>query len=284
MPESKPVLPVLKWAGGKRQLLKSLLPLLPENISSCPYCEPFVGGAALLLQLQPRQAWINDINADLILVYKVIRDHVDEVIAELKQYRNNPDFFYALRDLDRDQTVFLNLSEVKKAARVLYLNKTCYNGLYRVNHSGEFNTPFGNYRRPNIVNEAGLRACAAYFNRAEIHFSCSDYASVLRKARANTFVYLDPPYDPISPTSNFTSYACGGFSREDQIRLHHSCDELDRRGIRFMLSNSATPFIFELYQGYNITRVKALRQINSVASKRGTVDEVVIRNYETPEP
>ena len=107
---------------------------------------------------------------------------------------------------------------------------------------------------------------------------------MLRKARANTFVYLDPPYDPISPTSNFTSYACGGFSREDQIRLHHSCDELDRRGIRFMLSNSATPFIFELYQGYNITRVKALRQINSVASKRGTVDEVVIRNYETPEP
>lgn len=280
MPVTRSVQPVLKWVGGKRQLLPSLLPLLPADTASCPYCEPFAGGAALLFALQPRQAWVNDINADLIRVYTVIRDDVDALVAELKNYSNDADFFYALRDLDRDREAFAALPEVKKAARLLYLNKTCYNGLYRVNNAGEFNTPFGRYRHPNIVNEAGLRACAAYLRQAEVYLSSRDYAAVLQQITKDTFVYLDPPYDPLSPTSNFTGYACGGFSRDEQIRLRECCDDLNRRGIRFMLSNSDTSFIREQYRNYRITRVKARRCINSVASKRGDVPEVIIRNYD----
>ncbi len=270
--------PVLKWVGGKRQLLETYNPLFPHQITS--YCEPFVGGGAVLFHLQPSIAYVNDINSDLIAVYTVIRDNVEELVEELKQYRNEPEFFYSVRDWDRNQDKYASLSEVQKAARILYLNKTCYNGLYRVNNAGEFNAPFGHYKNPNIVNEPVLRAVSTYFNSATIHFSAGDYAEVLTKIKKGTFVYLDPPYDPISTTSNFTGYSKGGFSRADQIRLRKSCDELDKRGIKFMLSNSATDFIKEQYAAYNITIVHAKRAINSVASKRGDVDEVVIRNYE----
>ncbi|MCD7829850.1 MAG: DNA adenine methylase [Clostridiales bacterium] len=270
--------PVVKWVGGKRQLLETYTPLFPSRITS--YCEPFVGGGAVLFHLQPRIAYVNDINKDLICVYMVIRDNVEELIDELKQYKNESEFFYSVRDWDRIQDKYDSLSEVQKAARILYLNKTCYNGLYRVNNAGEFNAPFGYYKNPNIVNEPVLRAVSAYFNSATIHFSSGDYAEVLAKIKNGTFVYLDPPYDPVSATSNFTGYSKGGFSREDQIRLRKSCDELDKRGIKFMLSNSATDFIKEQYAAYNITIVHAKRAINSVASRRGDVDEVVIRNYE----
>ncbi|MBR0093657.1 MAG: Dam family site-specific DNA-(adenine-N6)-methyltransferase, partial [Synergistaceae bacterium] len=154
------------------------------------------------------------------------------------------------------------------------------NGLYRVNNAGEFNSPFGFYRNPNIVNEPVLRALNAYFNKNDIIFSSLDYSEVLRDMKKGTFIYLDPPYDPVSETSNFTGYAKSGFTREEQIRLRKSCDDLDKRGINFMLSNSATPFILEQYAKYNITIVKAKRAINSIGTKRGNVDEVVVRNYE----
>lgn len=272
------IAPVLKWAGGKRQLIDTLTPLLPANITS--YCEPFVGGGALLFHLQPDTAYVNDINTDLICVYTVIKEKVDELIGELKNYKNEPDFFYAVRNRDRDREKYNSLSPVQKAARILYLNKTCYNGLYRVNNAGEFNSPFGNYRNPNIVNEPVLRAVSAYFNTAEVYFSSVDYADVLRGITKETFVYLDPPYDPVSGTSNFTGYSKGGFSKDEQVRLRGCCDELNGRGIKFMLSNSATPFILEQYSKYNITVVRAKRAINSAGNKRGGVDEVVVRNYE----
>ena len=239
MKKNNLVVPVLKWVGGKRQLLSTLRPLLPLKITT--YCEPFVGGGAMLFDLQPKKAYVNDINSDLILVYTVIRDKVDDII---------------------------------------YLNKTCFNGLYRVNNSGEFNSPFGNYKNPNIVNAPVLKAVNSYFNTAEIHFSSTDYEELLSKVKKGTFVYLDPPYDPVSDTSNFTGYSKGGFSKEDQIRLRECCDEMDKKGVRFMLSNSATDFIKEQYSKYNITTVQAKRAINSVGSKRGDVDEVVVRNYE----
>ena len=277
MKKNKLVAPVLKWVGGKRQLIETFSTLLPKRITS--YCEPFVGGGALLFHLQPNTAYINDINKDLVCVYDVIRENVDELIEELENYRNEPDFFYSVRDWDRDREKYNSLSDVKKAARILYLNKTCYNGLYRVNNAGEFNSPFGNYRNPNIVNAPVLRAVSAYFNAAEIHFSSVDYSEVLSGINKGTFVYLDPPYDPVSETSSFTGYSKGGFSKHEQIRLRQCCDELDRRGIKFMLSNSATPFIMKQYADYNITVVQAKRNINSVASKRGDVDEVVVRNY-----
>ncbi len=278
MKKNKLVAPVLKWVGGKRQLIETFSPLLPKRIPS--YCVPFVGGGALLFHLQPNTAYVNDINKDLIGVYAVIKQNVDGLIEELKKHKNEADYFYSVRNWDRDKEKYQSLSDVEKAARILYLNKTCYNGLYRVNNAGEFNSPYGYYRNPNIVNAPVLRAVSAYFNAADIHFSSIDYSEVLSSIKKGTFVYIDPPYDPVSETASFTGYAKGGFSKNEQIRLRQCCDELNRRGIKFMLSNSATPFIMEQYAGYNITVVQAKRAVNSVGSKRGGVDEVVVRNYE----
>ena len=272
------VAPVVKWVGGKRQLLDDLTPLFPKRITS--YCEPFLGGGAVLFKLQPDIAYVNDINSELIQMYEVIRDNVDELIALLGEHPNEEEHFYRVRDWDRDKKQYEQLTEVQKAARVIYLNKTCYNGLFRVNNAGEFNTPFGHYKNPNIVNEPVLRAVSSYFGRAQVTFSSVDYARVLADVEKGTFVYLDPPYDPVSGTANFTSYAKGGFDRQEQIRLRQCCDELNRHGIKFMLSNSATDFIIDQYAAYNITIVKAKRAINSDGTKRGQVDEVVVRNYE----
>lgn len=278
MKNNQLVAPVLKWVGGKRQLLESFRPLLPKKINR--YCEPFVGGGALLFRLQPKISYINDVNPELIRVYTVIKENVDDLIRELGTFKNTSEHFYSVRDWDRDKEYYAKLSDVQKAARVLYLNKTCYNGLYRVNNAGEFNSPYGNYRNPNIINAPVLRAVSAYFNSADVHISAGDYAKVLQNLPKGTFVYLDPPYDPVSETANFTGYSRGGFTRDDQVRLREHCDDLNTRGIKFMLSNSATDFITDQYKDYNITIVRAKRSINSVGSKRGDVDEVVIRNYD----
>ena len=279
MRKNKLVLPFLKWVGGKRQLLSVLSELMPsENVSS--YCEPFVGGGAMLFHLQPDTAYVNDINSELINVYAVIMQNVDELINELSNFENNRETFYDVRSWDRDKNKYASLSDVQKAARIIFLNKTCFNGLYRVNNAGEFNVPFGYYRNPNIINEPVLRAVNNYLNSADVHLSSLDYSEILAELDRKTFVYLDPPYDPVSDSANFTGYSRGGFSRDEQIRLRESCDELSRRGIKFMLSNSATDFIIEQYYGYNIVFVKAKRAVNSAGDKRGEVDEVVIRNYE----
>ncbi|WP_165175141.1 DNA adenine methylase [Desulfovibrio sp. ZJ369] len=271
------VAPVVKWAGGKRQLLGVLQPLLPRRITC--YCEPFVGGGALLFRLQPSRAIINDVNSELIAVYEVIRDAVEDLILTLQGHANEEAYFYAVRHWDRDPQTYDAKSKVEKAARLLFLNKTCYNGLFRVNTAGEFNTPFGRYKNPAIVNAPVLRAVSAYFRAAEISFSSLDYAAVLEVLPDRSFVYLDPPYDPVSTSSRFTGYARGGFSRQEQIRLRECCDWLNRRGIKFMLSNSATAFIRDLYKDYSVTIVRAKRALNSVAARRGLVDEVVVRNY-----
>jgi len=278
MKENRLITPVLKWAGGKRQLLDVLTPLLPNTVTT--YCEPFVGGGALLFDLQPKTAYINDINDEVIRVYEVIRRDVEALITALQQFKNEAGYFYSVRDWDRDKAVYAALSDVEKAARILYLNKTCYNGLFRVNSAGEFNAPFGNYRNPNIVNAPALRAVSAYLNSAAVHLTSVDYAEVLRLLPKGAFVYLDPPYDPVSDTASFTGYAKGGFSRDEQIRLRECCDELDRRGLQFLLSNSATDFIKEQYAAYHITIVQARRAVNSNAAKRGAVDELLVRNYE----
>ena len=272
------VIPVLKWVGGKRQLLNTLRPLLPKKMTT--YCEPFIGGGAMFFDMQPKKAYVNDINNDLILVYTVIRDNVEDLIKCLGQFKNTSKMFYEVRDWDRNSSKYKSLSAVEKAARIIYLNKTCYNGLYRVNNAGEFNSPFGNYKNPNIINAPVLRSVNVYFNSSEIYFSAEDYSEILQKLKRGTFVYLDPPYDPVSDTANFTGYSRGGFTKDDQIRLRESCDDLSKRGIRFMLSNSATDFIKEQYANYNITIVQAKRAINSVAINRGDVDEIVVRNYE----
>ena len=277
MKKNKLVTPVVKWVGGKRQLLPTLTPLLPERFTT--YCEPFLGGGAMLFWRQPQRAVVNDINRDLILMYEVIREDVEALINALETHRNESEHFYEVRDWDRNRDFYNALTNVQKAARIIYLNKTCYNGLFRVNNAGEFNTPFGNYKKPNIINAPTLRAVSNYFQKSETIFSCRDYAEVLAEIPRGSFVYLDPPYDPVSNTANFTGYSRGGFSREDQVRLRECCDDLNRRGIKFMLSNSSTDFIREQYAPYNITIVQAKRAINSDAAGRGQVDEVVVRNY-----
>lgn len=271
------VSPVLKWVGGKRQLLDAIRPLLPETIEY--YCEPFIGGGAVLFDLQPKHAVINDVNSELIGVYNAIKYHVDELIERLEQFENTSDCFYEVRSWDRSRVVYDALTDIDKAARVIFLNKTCYNGLYRVNSAGEFNTPFGRYKKPNIVNADTLRAVHDYFNTADVTITNGTYQDALQNLPENSFVYLDPPYDPISVTASFTGYNVGGFSRADQIALRDCCVDLDRRGIKFMLSNSATEFIKEIYDDFHIDIVPAKRAINSVGSKRGAVDEVIVRNY-----
>ena len=272
------VMPVVKWVGGKRQLLDSLIPLFPKKFSC--YCEPFLGGGAVLFSLQPEIAYVNDINTDLIQMYEVIRDDVEGLISALKEHPNEEKHFYLVRDWDRDKNKYENLSKVEKAARLIYLNKTCYNGLFRVNNAGEFNTPFGHYKNPNIVNTPTLKAVSSYFRNAEIIFSSVDYSEVLEKLHKETFVYLDPPYDPVSNTANFTGYTKGGFTRDEQVRLKGECDKLNQKHIKFMLSNSSTEFINDLYSIYNRIPVQAKRMVNSNATKRGLVNEVVVKNYD----
>ena len=277
MAKNKLVAPVVKWVGGKRQLLSEISPLLPKRITS--YCEPFLGGGAVLFSIQPSKAIVKDLNSDLITVYEVIRDDVEELIDNLKKHENSSEYFYTIRDMDRNKETYAAMSKVERASRLIYLNKTCFNGLFRVNSSGEFNSPFGHYKNPNIVNEPVLRAVNKYFSSSNITFCNEDFAVTLGRISKGSFVYLDPPYDPVSDTANFTGYNRGGFDRNEQIRLKQCCDELTQRGVKFMLSNSATTFIKELYKDYDISIVQAKRAINSDASKRGAIEEVLIRNY-----
>ncbi|MFN8673070.1 MAG: DNA adenine methylase [Candidatus Sericytochromatia bacterium] len=277
MAKDKLLSPFLKWVGGKRQLLEDINLVLPQKFTN--YYEPFIGGGAVLFSLQPKKAFINDHNEELINVYKVIRDNLEALISDLKKHKNEPDYFYEIRALDRNEA-YKNLSEVQRASRIIYLNKTCYNGLYRVNSSGEFNSPFGKYKNPNIVNEITLRAVNKYLNNNEVKIYNGDFEKVLVNIKKSDFVYFDPPYDPVSKSANFTGYSQAGFNTKDQIRLKELCDSLDKKGIKFLLSNSATPFIEDLYKNYKISYVKANRHINSNAKKRGAIDEVLIKNYE----
>jgi len=270
--------PVLKWVGGKRQLLNEIRKYLPKTYTT--YYEPFIGGGAVLFDLQPKKAVVNDVNEELINLYSVIKSDVESLIVDLEKHENTSEYFYNIREQDRDREVYTSLSSIEKASRVVYLNKTCFNGLFRVNKAGEFNSPFGNYKNPNIVDTVTLRAVSKYFNKADIKFLNVDFEIALKNIRRGAFVYFDPPYDPVSSSSNFTGYDKGGFNREEQIRLKNLCDKLDRQGVKFLLSNSSTDFIRELYSDYNIVTVKAKRAINSDGKSRGEVDEVLVRNYE----
>lgn len=277
MKKNKLIAPFLKWVGGKRQLMPAIKELIPKNYTN--YYEPFIGGGAVLFDLQPKNAVINDFNEELINVYQTIKENPEELISDLKTHKNESDYFYDLRALDREDN-FENLSNIKKASRVIYLNKTCYNGLYRVNNSGEFNSPFGRYKNPNIVNETTIRAVSKYLNTNKITILNGDFEEALKGIKKGSFVYFDPPYHPVSASSNFTGYVQGGFDIYEQVRLRDLCNKLNEKGINFLLSNSATQFIEDLYEDYKISYVKANRSINSNAKKRGEIDEVLIRNYE----
>ena len=268
--------PFLKWAGGKRQLIPELLKCMPDF--SGRYYEPFIGGGALLLTLQPERAMISDRNAELINCYQAVKDSIDELLQNLKQHRNEKDYFYEVRSWDR-QSEFATKTCAQRAARVIFLNKTCYNGLFRVNSKGQFNAPFGRYKNPTIADETVLRTVSAYLNRANVAIRQADFAVAVANAGQNDFVYFDPPYDPVSPTASFTGYYRNGFDRSEQQRLKSVVDDLTRRNCKVLLSNAYTPFIQDLYQDYRCVRVSATRAINSNATKRGKVDEILVMNY-----
>ena len=186
MAKNRLAAPVVKWVGGKRQIIGQINRYVPKKFST--YYEPFLGGGAVLFELQPVQAVVNDINSELINIYEVIRDDVEALIEDLKRHRNEADYFYQIRELDRDKDAYDKLTPVQRASRIIFLNKTCYNGLFRVNKAGEFNTPFGNYKNPNFVNAATLRAVSNYFNQVRITFTCRDFAEVLKGVRKEAFV------------------------------------------------------------------------------------------------
>jgi DNA adenine methylase len=270
--------PFLKWAGGKRQLLPAIRKYIPRRYKL--YFEPFVGAGAVLFDLQPQAAVVNDANAELINCYRVIKRDPEGLIVQLRQHKNEKKYYYRLRSLDRAPT-FTALSDVERAARIIYLNKTCYNGLFRVNSQGQFNVPFGNYANPNIVDEIVIRAVSRYLNEANVEISHDDFAAAVGGATRGDFVYLDPPYDPVSDTASFTDYNLNSFGKCEQRRLKALCDELTRRGCQVLLSNSATDFIRELYSAphrYTIVEVAASRNINSIPTGRGKINELLIYN------
>lgn len=279
MAKNKLVSPFVKWVGGKRQLLTEIEQELPKDLARLKFFEPFVGGGAVFFHLQPRSALINDVNPELVNAYEMIKSDVDGLINSLKTHKNEADYFYEVRALDREEK-FSRLSKIERASRLIFLNKTCFNGLYRVNNSGEFNSPFGRYENPNIVNEPVLRAVSNFLNTNEINITNFDYAETLKKTGKNSFVYFDPPYHPVSDSSNFTGYIPGGWGEDEQRRLRDVCDQLDEKGVKFLLSNSSAPLIYNLYKKYQIKTIKAARSINSVGTKRGDVDEVLIKNYD----
>lgn len=281
MPKKNPLIaPILKWVGGKRQLLDEIMPLIHTNCST--YVEPFLGGGAVFFELQPQKAIISDYNEELINVYLSVRDSCEDLIALLKTHEANhsESYYYQIRALDRSPG-YLELPAVEKAARIVYLNKTCYNGLYRVNAAGQFNTPFGRYKNPSIYDAQVIRAMSKYLQRKSIVIRQGDYRLALKGLRKGAFVYLDPPYQPISSSSSFTGYTEGGFTYEQQVELKKECDKLRKKGIAFLQSNSDCKEIRELYKDYEIRTVRAKRSINSNADKRGEINEVLI--YYEPE-
>jgi len=284
MKTNKVVRPFLKWAGGKRQLVPEIKErYLPKNYNT--YYEPFLGGGALLFELQPEHAVINDSNSELMNCYEAIKTVVDELIEDLSKHKNEKSYFYEIRDLDRVPGGLAayqkETSAVQRASRIIFLNKTCYNGLFRVNSQGQFNVPFGRYKKPNFLEPEVLKSVSNYLNNNQVKILNTDFGEAVQSARKGDFIYFDPPYDPISDTASFTGYNINGFDQKQQERLKKTVDDLTHRGCKILLSNACTDFIRDLYgDEYTVDIVSASRAINSNTLKRGKIDEVLIRNYE----
>jgi DNA adenine methylase len=263
--------PIIKWVGGKTKLLDELVARAPARFGH--YFEPFAGGAALFFRLAPPRATIADSSAHLITLYTVVRDDVEELIRKLRRHRAAHDetYYYAMRDRWNSGRF---KTRVAQAAAFLYFNRTCFNGLWRVNRAGAFNVPMGRYTDPAICDPAALRA--AHVALARVGLRRDDYRNVVANAARGDFVYLDPPYDPVTTTANFTSYTADAFDRDDQRALADTARDLVARGVYVMASNSDTPLVRKLYRGFQIDRVKVARSINSDAKKRGRVAELII--------
>lgn len=268
-PGSKRAKPFLKWAGGKGRLVPEILTRFPESFQR--YHEPFLGGAAVFFALEPRSAVLSDVNEELIHAYCAIRDDVEHVIAELLTHQATSEHFYEVRERQPE-----TLERAQGVARTIFLNRTCFNGLYRVNRKGRFNVPFGRYQNPKICDADNLRAVSAALRGQNIQRRSA--FAVLDEAKRGDLVYFDPPYDPVSKTASFTAYTKQGFGDAEQERLADVFAELDRRGVHVVLSNADTPYVRELYRGFVIEQVYCRRAINARADRRGPVSEVLVSN------
>jgi len=271
--------PFVKWVGGKRQIIDKLKKYVPDEFDT--YYEPFVGGGALLFELSPKKAVINDYNQELMNVFNCIKDE-DKFVKmcnELNHYEasHSEEFYFEIRNKDRDKAKFNKIVDYKRAARTIYLNKACFNGLYRVNSRNEFNVPFNKKDKINTYDGQNLGIIHAYFNFNDVKMLNMDYEEAVKDAKKGDFVYFDPPYD--SDKEIFTSYTETGFGKDEQKRLSDVFKELDRRGCYVMLSNHNTELINELYKDYHINVIEAKRNINANGKKRGKVEEVIITNY-----
>ncbi|MEG1309486.1 MAG: Dam family site-specific DNA-(adenine-N6)-methyltransferase [Bacilli bacterium] len=271
--------PFVKWVGGKRQVMQELKKYIPEYYNT--YYEPFVGGGALLFELSPKNAVINDYNSELINVYNCVKDEekFKKMCNELDHYeaKHNEDFYFQIRNKDRDKVKFKKIVEYKRAARTIYLNKTCFNGLYRVNSKNEFNVPFNKKEKVNTYEKQNMAIIHSYFNYNNIKMLNVDFEDAVKDAVEYDLIYFDPPYD--SETSTFTSYTVNGFGKDEQVRLANLFKELDSRGCYVILSNHNTTLINDLYKDFNINVIEAKRNINANGKKRGKVEEVIITNF-----
>jgi len=273
--------PFVKWAGGKRQLIPILNQNLPESFGT--YYEPFLGGGALLFHIltdkNGQKCSISDLNSDLVLAYTTIRDRIDALITSLKNHEKNyqkdsESYYYSIRESNPR-------SEIEKTSRLIFLNRTCFNGLYRVNSKGKFNVPLGKYSNPNIVNEENIRAVSHILQSSRTAIKCRDFEAVLRDAKKGDLIYFDPPYQPVSATSNFTSYTTKDFTYDDLTRLAELCLKLDSRGCNVLLSNSDSQEVVDIFakNPWKITKIAANRSINSNSKKRTGHFELLIKNY-----
>ncbi|NNM02515.1 MAG: DNA adenine methylase [Nitrosopumilus sp.] len=273
--------PFVKWAGGKRQLIPILNENLPKSFGT--YFEPFLGGGALLFHIlterKGQKCSISDLNSDLVLTYTTIRDRIDELILSLKNHEKNyhkdsKSYYYSVRESNPR-------SEIEKTSRLLFMNRTCFNGLYRVNSKGKFNVPLGRYTNPNIVNEENLRSVSSILQSSKVAIKCRDFESVLRDSRKGDLVYFDPPYQPVSDTANFTSYTNKSFTYEDLNRLADLCMKLDSKGCNVLLSNSDSKDVADMFSSnsWKIKKIQANRSINSNSKKRTGHFELLIKNY-----
>ena len=272
--------PFVKWVGGKRQLLHEITPLIPSKFIR--YIEPFTGGGAVFfslseqIQKQQIKAQLNDINLELVNAYIQVRDNPNALLAELSKHIHDKDYFLAIRALDRTPKGLQNLSPVARASRFIYLNRTAFNGMYRVNAKGQFNVPFGRYKNPNFADSDTIMACSSALQNVEI--TSKSYADILPQTKRGDFVYLDPPYFPVSATAYFTSYNETGFDTQQQEQLAQLIRQMDKRGVGFIASNAYIEAVQHLYSGFTIREVKAGRAINANKEGRKPVSEALITN------
>lgn len=269
--------PFVKWVGGKRQLIEQFQKLFPKEFND--YYEPFLGGGAVFFNIHKKKSFLSDMNAELINTYLVIKNDHKKLIKYLKGIEHTKEKYLEIRAWDREKDWTKKYSDIERAARFIYLNRTCFNWLHRVNSRGEFNVPMGAYKNPDYVQEENITNVSKLLNATEAEIRVESFEHVLDNAKKWDFIYLDPPYDTLTETANFTSYNQDSFGREMQARLAETFRTLHKRGCKVMLSNHNTPYIRELYSGFRFEIVKARRNVNSNATGRGEVEEIVVLNY-----